>query len=61
MEWYIDHPEQIAVQGRASRQLAAEVFDVRLVNEIILKAMCLRDDPLREKSLRRETPLSLAA
>ncbi|HBJ83596.1 MAG TPA: hypothetical protein DDZ88_06950 [Verrucomicrobiales bacterium] len=61
MEWYIDHPDQIAVQGRASRQLAAEVFDVRLVNEIILKAMCLRDDPLREKSLRRETPLSLAA
>ena len=61
MEWYIDHPDQIAVQGRASRQLAAEVFDVRLVNEIILKAMCLRDDPLREKSLCRETPLSLAA
>ena len=45
----------------AASQLAAEVFDVRLVNEIILKAMCLRDDPLREKSLRRETPLSLAA
>jgi hypothetical protein len=41
--------------------LAAEVFDVRLVNEIILKAMCLRDDPMHEKPLRQETPLSLAA
>jgi glycosyltransferase involved in cell wall biosynthesis len=42
MEWYIHHPAQIAVQGRSSRQLAAEVFDVRLVNDIIIRAMRLQ-------------------
>lgn len=35
----IEQPEQIAVMGRASRRLAEEVFDVRLVNQIILNAM----------------------
>lgn len=42
MEWYLAHPGQVAVHGRASRQLAAEVFDVRLVNEIIIRAMRLQ-------------------
>ena len=42
MEWFLANPDQIAVQGRASRQLAAEVFDVRLVNEIIIRAMRLQ-------------------
>ena len=42
MEWFIHHPAQIAVQGRSSRQLAAEVFDVRLVNDIIIRAMRLQ-------------------
>lgn len=45
MEWYLDHKDQIAVHGRASRQLAAEVFDVRLVNEIITRAMRLKAQP----------------
>ena len=38
---FIDHPDQIAPMGQASRQLAAEVFDVRIVNHIILRAMAL--------------------
>ena len=43
MEWFIHHPAQIAVKGRSSRQLAAEVFDVRLVNDIIIRAMRLQN------------------
>lgn len=39
MQFFIAHPDQIAVMGRASRRLAEEVFDVRLVNQIILRAM----------------------
>ena len=42
MEWYLANPAQIAAQGQASRQLAADVFDVRLVNEIIIRAMRLQ-------------------
>lgn len=45
MEWYLAHPDQIAAQGRASRQLAAEVFDVRLVNDTIIRAMRLKSPP----------------
>lgn len=41
MEWYLEQPAQIIAHGQASRRLAAEVFDVRLVNEIILRAMSL--------------------
>ena len=61
MEWFLMHPAQIAVQGRASRQLAAEVFDVRLVNEIILQAMHLYDTAPRETTLHHESSLPLAA
>ncbi len=39
MQKLIEQPDQIAVMGRASRRLAEEVFDVRLVNQIILNAM----------------------
>jgi glycosyltransferase involved in cell wall biosynthesis len=42
MEWYLANPAQIAAQGQGSRQLAADVFDVRLVNEIIIRAMRLQ-------------------
>ncbi len=42
MEWYLANPGQIAVHGRASRLLAADVFDVRLVNDIIIRAMRLQ-------------------
>ncbi|GEP43333.1 glycosyltransferase family 4 protein [Brevifollis gellanilyticus] len=41
MQYFIDHPDQVAVMGRASRKLAEEVFDVRIVDEIILRAMNL--------------------
>lgn len=41
MEFFLQHPERIAPMGRASRKLAEEVFDVRLVNQIILQAMGL--------------------
>jgi glycosyltransferase involved in cell wall biosynthesis len=39
MQHLLDHPDQIAPMGRASRRLAEEVFDVQLVNQIILDAM----------------------
>jgi len=45
MEWYLQHPEQIVLHGHASRQLAADVFDVRLVNQIITRAMRLKESP----------------
>jgi glycosyltransferase involved in cell wall biosynthesis len=45
MEWYLQHTDQIAPQSRASRQLAADVFDVRIVNEIITRAMRLQAAP----------------
>ena len=41
MEYFLTHPQSIAPMGHASRRLAEEVFDVRLVNEIILRAMGL--------------------
>lgn len=41
MEHFITHPEQIATMGRESRRLAEEVFDVKIVNGIIMKAMGL--------------------
>lgn len=41
MEWYLDHPEAISPHGEASRRLAAEVFDVQIVDQIILNAMDL--------------------
>lgn len=63
MEWYLAHHDQIVKQGHASRQLAAEVFDVRLVNEIILKAMNLQDGTRCATNTRCHTPspLPLAA
>lgn len=42
MEWFLANPGQVAAQGRASRRLAADVFDVRLVNDIIIRAMRLQ-------------------
>ncbi|MEN3939813.1 glycosyltransferase family 4 protein [Prosthecobacter sp. SYSU 5D2] len=39
MEFFLENPAQIAVMGLASRRLAEEVFDVKIVNGIILRAM----------------------
>lgn len=61
MEWLLTRPDQIASMGRASHRLAAEVFDVRLVNEIILKAMHLHESAPRTSALHHESALPLAA
>jgi glycosyltransferase involved in cell wall biosynthesis len=61
MEWFLAFPDQIASQGAASHQLAAEVFDVRLVNEIILQAMHLHEPVPHENTLHNESQLPLAA
>lgn len=61
MEWFLAHPAQVVAQGHASRRLAAEVFDVRLVNEIILKAMHLHETPRPAVLPCHPTPLPLAA
>lgn len=42
MAFYLENPAQIAIHGQNSRQLAADVFDVRIVNDIILRAMHLK-------------------
>jgi glycosyltransferase involved in cell wall biosynthesis len=39
MEFFIDHPEQIATMGRESRVYAQERYDVHKVNDEILRAM----------------------
>lgn len=54
MEWYLTNPDQIAAHGRASRRLACEVFDVRLVNDIIIRAMRL-DAPQTTRSAATPT------
>ncbi|MDB6138835.1 MAG: hypothetical protein JWO94_1907 [Verrucomicrobiaceae bacterium] len=41
MDWYLQHPGAIPVHGGESRRLAEEVFDVRLVNALILREMGL--------------------
>jgi len=41
MDFFLEHPQRIAPMGRESRRLAEDVFDVRLVNQIILRAMGL--------------------
>lgn len=48
MQFFLDQPAQVALMGRASRRLAEEVFDVRLVDEIILRAMNLLPPPASE-------------
>lgn len=41
MDYYLQHPHTVPEHGSASRQLAEEVFDVRLVNALILREMGL--------------------
>ena len=45
MEFYMQHPDLIAPHGRASRELAEEVFDVKIVNALILREMGLTQKP----------------
>jgi hypothetical protein len=41
MHFFLDQPDQVTIMGRASRRLAEEVFDVKIVDQIILRAMNL--------------------
>ena len=43
MEFFIKNPDQIAVMGRESRAYAEQRYDVRKVNEMVLREMGLRD------------------
>jgi glycosyltransferase involved in cell wall biosynthesis len=61
MQTLLDHPEQIAVMGRASRRLAEEVFDVRLVNQIILRAMNVSAGAATETILSAPCPQTASA
>lgn len=63
MAFFLDHPDRIAPMGRASRALAETVFDVRLVNQIILRAMGLPgpDIPAQSASTSASAPCPLAA
>lgn len=48
MEFYMQNPDQIASHGRASRELAERVFDVKIVNALILREMQLEPAATRE-------------
>ncbi len=50
MERFIMKPYQIAEMGQASRRIAEERFDVRKINQAILREMGLWED--RSPSLR---------
>lgn len=41
IRFFIEHPEQIAIMGRASRQYAEDRYDVRKVNAVMLREMGL--------------------
>ncbi len=61
MEFFIQNPEQIAVMGRASRRLAEEVFDVEIVNQIILRAMGLAGSVTESAETSASAPCRVAA
>lgn len=39
MAWFVDHADQLAVMGEASRELAENTFDVQQVNSDLLRLM----------------------
>ncbi len=59
MEWYLEHRDAIPAHGQKSRHLAEEVFDVRLVNALILREMGL-EQPARHEAFST-VPLPAAA
>ena len=63
MEFFIQNSDQIARMGRASRKLAEEVFDVKIVNGIILNAMGLTTETakLKETSVSAACPAGVGA
>lgn len=56
MRFFIENPGRVISMGRASRRLAEEVFDVRLVNRIILDAMNLSSPPSGQTNLAQPCP-----
>ncbi len=56
---YMNHPDAIRVHGGASRSLAEQVFDVKIVNRIILRAMNL--PPSGSPTPSRTSPCPLTA
>ena len=42
MKTLIEHPETVAIMGRKSREMACELFDVKKVNDTILRTMGMR-------------------
>jgi glycosyltransferase involved in cell wall biosynthesis len=58
MAFYLENPTQIVLHGQSSRQLAADVFDVRLVNDIILRAMQLKGSPRSSEDVSIAEPSS---
>jgi hypothetical protein len=61
MTFFVENPHQIAPMGRASRLLAEEVFDVRIVNSIILAALGLnRPDSRPDTAPATAAPASAA-
>ena len=42
MKVLIENPEKVVAMGKKSREMACEIFDVRTVNDIILKTMGIR-------------------
>jgi glycosyltransferase involved in cell wall biosynthesis len=58
MAFYLENPTQIALHGQSSRQLAADVFDVRLVNDIILRAMQLKGSQRPSEEVAASEPSS---
>jgi glycosyltransferase involved in cell wall biosynthesis len=61
MTYFMENPDQIAIKGRASRRLAEEVFDVRLVNQIILSAMRLAPETAAQTNSATPCPLTSGA
>lgn len=55
MEFYLKNPGQIARHGRASRALAERVFDVKIVNALILREMKL--EPVRASETLTLNPM----
>ena len=41
MKWFVENPETVHSMGKTGRQMAEELFDVRLVNQSICKTMGL--------------------
>jgi len=60
MEFFIQNPHQVASMGRASRRLAEEVFDVKIVNQIILSAMGIAPSKPQSQQSPMSPPCPLA-